>query len=286
MNYKIYGYWVGIFLLGTACVNEPTIEHDSAPAPIQKEVTTLEEEKSTSISAEKTKEVWEWTGTINKTIKVHGDFEIINDREGEEGDVLKGVLVYDKVGKPITLIGKIRDNYIRLLEVNKEGDVTGMMSGKYEEGVISNAYWYSPAREKEMEWNVTTKLVTKKQTPLQPLEIEGRYSIQYGEAGGGGFLEVKKLDETTIQFDISNVTGAPSHHIAAVEEGKGKLEKGNTVVYDMTYYESLEEGERKCIFKIRFFDGLAVVDYVDDHSNCIDFGHNAGVEGLYYKVKE
>ena len=286
MSYKIYGCWVGILLLGAACVNEPVVEQGSITVPIQEEVTTLDGAKSTVIPSEKTKEVTEWTGTINKTIKVHGNFEVINNKEGEEGDVLKGVLIYDKVGKPITLIGKIRNDYIRLLEVNQEGDVTGIMSGKYEEGVISNAYWYSPTWEKEMEWNVTTKSVTKKQTPLQPLEIEGRYSIQYGETGGGGFLEVKQLDETTIQFDISNVTGAPSHHIAAVEEGKGKLEKGNTVVYDMTYYESLEEGERKCIFKIRFFDGLAVVDYVDDHSNCIDFGHNAGVEGLYYKIKE
>lgn len=42
--------------------------------------------------------------------------------------------------------------------------------------------------------------------------------------------------------------------------------------------------DENCEIRIQFFDGFAVVGYVDEKYDC-GFGHNASVEGEFVKVK-
>lgn len=281
INTLILTLGIAIFLL--SCNNETKkVEEPKASSDQVSKASTNKADETTTSTFEK--EITAWKGTINKTIKVHGTFEVINNKEGQANDVLKGEIIYDKIGKPIQLIGQLKDGYINLIELDENANVTGILSGEYANGEIPKAYWFSPTTRDEFEWEVETTPTTIQKEKDTPIDIEGVYSYQYGEEGASGTLEVTAIEGDKIKFNISTVTGAPAHHMATVQETEGQLE-GNTVVYDMTDYEILEEGENKCIFKLRFFENMVVVDYVENSYNCMDFGHNAGVSGLYYKTK-
>lgn len=254
-------------------LTEPTSSIKEAE---KEEIVELEED----LDDEMPSRIFKWTGTINGSIGIHGHYQMANGFMDSGMDIWVGELIYDKVGKPIKLIGQIQKDgtSIRLLEINPKGNITGIIYGKWNNGNITEGSWYSPTKQNSLDLSIdATPKDEADYTEVRPskmTDIVGEYHYEYGSEGYLGTLNVHAVKDNQVSFDLACLTSAPGRNIASLEEA---IEPMSNYTIDINMYEA-------CRFNIRFFDGFAVINYVDEKDNC-EFGHNAYVSGFFRKIK-
>lgn len=215
-----------------------------------------------------------WSGFINHKIPVFIHYSI-------EDDLITGQLFYlnTKSRQPITLIGTIEeDSSYRILEFGKDGNISGIISGKPKDEIF-HGEWFSPETRKEFPLHLGSKDTTFTPLSLEAPngDIDGIYHYQYSEEGSQGDMQVKRLGENTIAFSIFSVTDAPARNLAEVPEDTVQL-TGNSFIYTIP-------GSDGCQFKVRFYKDFSRVTYTRGYCEG-QFGMNATVDGIYLKVKK
>lgn len=211
-----------------------------------------------------------WQGNIDGRYPVLMWYRIFDD-------VVSGYLFYteNKSGDSIRIIGHTRDSLARILEVWPDGHVSGIWNMELHASSAEGT-WYAPGTGKE--YNASLMHIDTAVT-IQDIkaedELTGRYEYSYGDNGARGILKVLQQGDTvTIGFD--NVTGAPARNLAVLDATPLPL-KGNEAVYSVNDYGN-------CSVRIRFYHNFAVVNYIDNRNRC-GFGHNATVDGIYFKIE-
>lgn len=193
----------------------------------------------------------------------------------EYNDVLRGSLFYTehKNVEPIQIIGTITNDNYRIVEIQSNVDITGLwlLSPNFHG---AEGEWYSPDGKRKynaslMRTDTAVTIPAIKATG----NLSGTYTYQWGEDGGMGNMKVShNRNKVTISFN--NITAAPARNMAILDDVTLPLSGNETI------YQSEEYGP--CSFSIRFFNGFAVVDYIDDKEDC-GFGHNSRVDGVYIR---
>lgn len=258
----------------TSSVSTASASSEQEETPTKFEEEELEEDDSSPIYR------YEWTGTINGSIAIHGYYELANGYMDSGMDVWVGELIYDKIGKPIKIIGQLKNGgtSIWFSEMDEIGNITGILAGKWQSGRITEGSWYSPSTRKS--FNLTMNAVAKNRDDYQEIRpkntasIVGKYHYEYGTEGHLGTLDVHSVKDNQVSFDLSCLTAAPGRNIASLEEATNPI---SDYVINIDLYKD-------CEFNIRFFDGFAIIDYVLEKSDC-EFGHNADVSGIFRKIE-
>lgn len=214
-------------------------------------------------------EIDAWQGNID------GKYPVLMWYRLRDG-VLSGYMFYtdNKVRDSLHVIGTYTDTSARMLEMMPDGNVTGIWDLDVH---ISSAegFWFSPKTRKQ--WSASLMHIdTAVVIPMLDSvgDISGDYRYQYSEDGPHGYMRVDAAKgKVSVQFQ--NVTGAPARNMAMLGPFDAIL-KGNTVAYSSEYGD--------CDVSIRFFNGFAIVNYVNDKGDC-GFGHNATIDGIYLKEK-
>lgn len=262
-----YQYLVYIPLLAIISCNksDPKVEASSSVTP-ESPITLA------SVKNQVGKEI-SWKGFVNGKIPVFIHYQI-------DDKVIVGEITYlnTKNKLPITLLGTIEDdNSYRILEFEKSGNITGVITGNATDGVFKGS-WFSPRTRKELVLNLV-----KKDTALASKKIEtnvndlfGRYHYQYSEAGYQGDLEIKRLPDSKAVFGITSVTGEPARNLAQIDD--------DTINLKATHFTYKLDDTDDCEFKVKFYKGFAVVQYTQGVCSG-QFGMNATIEGIYMKTK-
>ncbi|BAP30917.1 uncharacterized protein CHSO_1880 [Chryseobacterium sp. StRB126] len=262
-----YQYLVYIPLLAIISCNKPDEKVDNSNSITPERSVTL-----ASVKNNVGKEI-SWKGFLNGKTPVFIHYQI-------DGDVIVGEITYlnTKNKLPIALLGTIGDdNSYRILEFEKSGNITGVITGNPTDGVFKGS-WFSPKTRKELVLNLV-----KKDTALVSKEIEtnlgdlfGRYHYQYSEAGYQGDLEIKRLPGSKAVFGLTSVTGEPARNLAQIDD--------DTIDLKTTHFTYKLSDTDDCEFKVKFYKGFAVVQYTQGVCSG-QFGLNATIEGIYLKTK-
>lgn len=214
-----------------------------------------------------------WKGFLNGKTPVFIHYQL-------DSNIIVGEITYlnTKNKLPITLLGTIdSDNNYRILEFEKSGNITGVITGKPAEDVFKGS-WFSPKTRKELALNLVKKdtaLVSKKiEAKLE--DLYGHYHYQYSEEGYQGDLVIRKFPDSKAVFGITSVTGAPGRNLAQIDDDTISL-KTTGFTYKLPYTDD-------CEFNVKFYKGFAVVQYTQGVCSG-QFGMNATVEGIYLKTK-
>lgn len=216
------------------------------------------------------KHIYAWQGNVD------GKYPVLMWFRRHE-DVVMGSLFYTAYkGGEIKLFGTVEGNDCKMLEMSPSGNISGVWYLSLGESGAEGR-WYSP--EKRKLYNASL-MYTDTAVHIAPVDsigkdVSGIYFYYYGAEGGQGYMEVVQKG-TDVKIGFENVTGAPAHNIASLDGVTLPLFNNEAV------YTSNEYGE--CSFRIRFFNGFAVVNYVDGKNDC-GFGHNATVDGVYVRTK-
>lgn len=237
-------------------------------------------------SAEKTRTtVPLWEGVIRKNI----GFTMWFDVQGEQAI---GELRYAKSGTPIRLVGSLYGDKLFLREMLDDGRHSGFLSGIVKDGTFTGE-WRSPGKISRngdhfsYAEGVTFPMTAHLQMgrghlavdwQTLPENIEGTYRYSYGEYDSEGTLNVRRVGEDRVAFNISSVNGAPSFHMANLPtEGwiEGRVE-GNVLIH---------EDAHDCAVKMTFLEELIDVSYLPGRTCPGRFGLNAAVIGMFRKVE-
>lgn len=143
-----------------------------------------------------------WSGSINKNIPVFIHYQI-------ENEIVVGEITYLNTSekKPIKLIGTFQDEDYRLLEFDKSGNITGIITGKTDQNNF-NGEWFSPKNRNSFNLELTKKDTIIASINIQPnlKEIYGTYSYGYSKEGAQGDFTVNKINDNQIAFEIFSVT--------------------------------------------------------------------------------
>lgn len=212
-----------------------------------------------------------WEGQINNKLPI-----IINYSLQE--NLVIGEITYlnTKNKMPIKLIGTIEDDKsFRLLEFDKSGNISGIISGKTKDNEF-NGTWFSPKSRKEYSFNLKKlkKQIKAVSNTINEKDIYGDYQYSYGKFAYSGELNIEKIDKNNIAFEILSVGNGEAPSIAQIERDTIKLEN-NSFVYKLSESDD-------CEFKITFYKSFVYVKYLK--GNCDgQFGMNASIEGIFIK---
>lgn len=197
----------------------------------------------------------------------------------QSDDIVKGELIYKKVGKPITIIGTVDENgSYRVYEFGEKGMITGILSGNFESDA-KNLSWFSPESRKRLKMELELKSKKDGRFDFGDNDMVGVYRYEFGKDGALGNLTVDKVTKDSIYFDLICLTHAPGRNMATLEEAAMPI-NGNKVSIDFKddeYYD--------CAYDIIFYKDFVSIKYVDDRMEC-GFGHNARVEGIFVKQEK
>jgi hypothetical protein len=214
--------------------------------------------------------VYKWSGTIKQTIPV---FMWFVAKDG----VVKGELTYlhTKQRTPITVVGTFSNSEIQLKEFQKNGEITGVFECRISNEGFNGIWWGMDTGE---ELKVTLKakdtILNTIDTSLDAINIPGTYTYAYQYMGASGGISVDEISGDIFSFDVSCVGPYPGHHMAMVET--------DTVIISHNSFTYEVKDAPSCEFRVRFFKGFAVVNYVNNKYDCA-FGLNATVEGIFLK---
>lgn len=197
------------------------------------------------------------------------------------GGVVRGSITYKKGNKPIMVLGRMEgDGNFFLREYLTDGLITGVMSGKTTNKGLSGS-WYGTSNHKDLKLEMS--LISESDGEEWPFaatgSVAGEYAYHYpaneaGDPGAAGTLIVKqKGDKVTFSFDCVN--GPPAYNMATIEDMEATL-SDNFIQVDVPDFD--------CEIAIEFFKGFASVLHPGGHYDC-GFGHGAGIEGQYVKVR-
>ena len=236
---------------------------------------TTASDTSTTLTASKNhsgKEIC-WTGTLNGKTPVFIHYQL-------DSNLIVGEITYlntkDKL--PITLLGTIEDDKsYRLLEFEKDGNITGIITGLPKENVF-NGSWFSPKTRKEITLSLIKKdtAIYSSITDVQFQDIFGHYHYQYSEAGYQGDFEIKKLSNSKVSFGITSVTGEPGRNVAQIDDDTITLTTTH-FIYKLPFTDS-------CEFEVKFYKGFTFIKYTKGFCDG-QFGMNATIEGIFLKSK-
>jgi len=266
-------YCIPALLLLAACGNEPTknataLTSDTAAA------TTVAPATVASPAVNGQKETC-WTGMLDGKVPIFLHYSQHNN------DIFAGEIIYlnTKNKQPIRVLGsKDEEGYMRLLEFEPSGNISGIITGKLVNNQWEEGAWFSPKTRKDLKMVLQPKdtVVTGMAMDAKPAEIYGEYIYEYSAEGPQGNVTISKVDEERIAFSISAVTGAPARNIADVGT--------DTVALDGTSFTYIVPGSDACGFKVSFYKNCVKVDYTNGYCEG-QFGHNATVEGIFIKTK-
>lgn len=262
-----YKYLLYIPLLPFISCNKSEQKKDNSTSVTSERSVTF-----ASVKSQGGKEI-SWKGFLNEKTPVFIHYQI-------DGDIIVGEITYlnTKNKLPIPLIGTLEaDHSYRILEFEKSGNITGVITGKPTAGTFKGT-WFSPKTRKELVLNLVKKdtAVASKGIETKTEEVFGRYHYQYSEAGYQGDLEIKKLPDSKAVFGITSVTGAPGRNIAQIDD--------DTIHLKTTNFTYKLADTNDCEFKVRFYKGFAVIQYTQGFCSG-QFGMNATIAGIYLKTK-
>lgn len=221
-----------------------------------------------------------WTGTID------GDISISMWLAEQDGHI-RGELVYDRVGEPITLLGRRHDDgFVVVHEFASDGRVTGTLS------FVDDGERAAPIEGRWGDLDLVLDHVGRPESEFRfdPEFVPGVYSFQFapfGEAvegfdepawGASGWLRIHTIGPR-ILIEIQNTRGAPGYNLAVIDQTDVLLVGHNTLVFDSDHAWS-DHDAVDCAFEITAYAGFAFIDHVDERWDC-GFGMGAGVEGAY-----
>jgi hypothetical protein len=253
---------LSIFLIG--CQNKPEEKISEKSVLNQPQINNQKIEKDVD------KEIC-WEGQINNKLPIFIHYSL---RE----NLVIGEITYlnTKSKTPIKLIGTIEDDKsFRLLEFDKDGNITGIITGK-PNGDKFNGTWFSPKSRKEFSLNLnkSEKYIKSESKTVNQKDIFGDYQYSYGEFTYSGEFNVEKIDNNHIAFEILSVGNGEAPPIAQIESDTIALEN-NSFTYKLPESDD-------CEFKITFYKNFAYVEYLK--GNCDgQFGMNATIEGIFIK---
>lgn len=262
-----YKYLLYIPLLTFISCNKPESKIQNSQSVTPERSVTL-----ASVKNQNGKEI-SWKGFLNGKTPVFIHYQI-------DGDIVVGEITYlnTKNKLPITLLGTIdTDNNYRILEFEKSGNITGIITGNPTENIFKGS-WFSPKTRKELALNLVKKdtIVASKKIETKLEDLFGNYHYQYSEAGYQGDLVIKKLPNSKAVFGITSVTGDPGRNLAQIDD--------DTINLTTTNFTYKLADTDDCEFKVKFYKGFAVVQYTKGMCSG-QFGMNATVEGIYRKTK-
>ncbi|MDN3693830.1 hypothetical protein QWZ06_16790 [Chryseobacterium tructae] len=225
-----------------------------------------------SVKIQSGKEI-SWKGLLNGKTPVFMHYQI-------DDNIIVGEITYlnTKNKLPITLLGTIEsDNSYRILEFEKSGNITGVITGKPTGGDFKGS-WFSPKTRKELVLNLTKKdtAIASRGIETKVEDLFGHYHYQYSEAGYQGDLVIKKQPNSKAVFGITSVTGEPGRNLAQIDDDTINLKTTNFT------YKLADTDD--CEFKVKFYKGFAVVQYTQGVCSG-QFGMNATIHGIYLKTK-
>jgi hypothetical protein len=227
-------------------------------------------EKHTTLIESK-KEVC-WKGTLNGRVPFLIHYQI-------DSNLIIGQIIYlntkDKL--PIKLLGTIEeDKSYRLLEFDKNGNITGVLTGTpKQEKLVGN--WYATKNNKEIPFELKKidTIIKVENYETNKFNLVGEYQYQYGEKGYQGYLSIKKITDDKISINISSVTNEPSRNIAELIT--------DTIIANTTFTYKIPESD-SCEIKVNLFKDFAFIKYTKGY--CYgQFGHNATIDGIFLKTK-
>lgn len=213
-----------------------------------------------------------WKGTLNSKTPIFIHYQL-------DSNLIIGEIIYlntkDKLA--IKLLGTIEDDKsYRLLEFEKSGNITGIITGLPTDRNF-NGTWFSPKTRKELVANLVKKdtviMSAKVETQLQ--EIFGDYHYQYSEAGYQGDFEIKKLPGLKASFGITSVTGEPGRNVAQIDD--------DTITLNTTQFIYKLPNTKDCEFQVKFYSGFVYIRYTNGFCDG-QFGNNATIDGIFLKT--
>jgi hypothetical protein len=214
-----------------------------------------------------------WAGTLNGKIPVFIHYQV-------DSNLIIGEIIYlntkDKL--PIALLGTIEDDKsYRLLEFEKTGNITGIITGLPIEKVFEGT-WFSPKTRKQLVLNLVTKDTVVNSIPANTEfgDIFGQYHYQYGEAGYQGDFEIKKLGNSKASFGITSVTEEPTRNVAQIND--------DTITLYRTEFIYKLPGTENCAFEVKIYKGFTYIRYTKGSCEG-QFGMNATIDGIFLKTK-
>lgn len=225
---------------------------------------------SLTIKAQNVTEI-NWTGTLNSKTPISLSYSVTDG-------IIVGQIIYlnTKSKTPIKIIGTVEDDKsYRILEFEKDGNITGIITGKPTETAFTGD-WFSPKSRKSLSLKLTNPTKKQKKRTPNTTVTNATYHYGYSEKGPQGDFQIKKLKNNKFQFSITSVTSDPARNIANIDETEVTI-SGNSFSYTMPE-------EKKDQFKVIFYPDFLVVKYTKGDF-LGEFGHNATIEGIYLKVK-
>ncbi|MBX3255376.1 MAG: hypothetical protein KF862_14640 [Chitinophagaceae bacterium] len=214
-----------------------------------------------------------WTGTLNGKTPVFLHYKL-------DSNLIIGEITYlntkDKL--PIKLLGTIEDDKsYRLLEFEKSGNITGIITGLPTDKIFSGS-WFSPKTRKELVLNLVKKdtVINSNTKDTQLQDIFGHYHYQYSEAGYQGDFEITKLPNSKASFGITSVTGEPARNIAQIEN--------DTIALNTTQFIYKMPNTDSCEFSVKFYKGFVYIRYTKGFCDG-QFGMNATIDGIFLKTE-
>ncbi len=214
-----------------------------------------------------------WAGTLNGKTPVFIHYLL-------DSNLITGEITYlntkDKL--PIRLLGTIEDDKsYRLLEFEKDGNITGIITGLPTEKIF-NGSWFSPKTRNELVLSLVKKdtVINSSITDTQFQDIFGHYHYQYSEAGYQGDFEIKKLSNSKASFGITSVTGEPGRNVAQIDD--------DTITLVNTQFIYKLPDTENCEFKVEFHKGFVFIKYINGFCDG-QFGNNATIDGIFLKTK-
>lgn len=220
-----------------------------------------------------------WKGTMNKTIPVKIAYQFY----GKNKDLVVGTITYlnTKNQQSIPLIGHRYKEVLTLTEYQPSGYNTGLLNIDFSKSASHpSAFWEKPGSDKMYDLDLEKSNTTfpSPDITISPAYIYGKYYYQYGEKGYQGELDVHKTGNDRAAIDLSSVTGAPGRNIAWA--------KLDTVDAGKTTLTAPMPGVGDCKIRIQFYRHFAVVTYLGNGDCNSQFGANATLEGIYYKIEK
>ncbi|HMP29520.1 MAG TPA: hypothetical protein PKD85_07960 [Saprospiraceae bacterium] len=243
---------------------ESTVSKDDVEEGVSLELST-NIQKNVNVSC--------WKGLIDAKIAVELCYQFFDD-------IVFGEILYpqSKTPIPIQVIGTIAEDskYIELREFDRKGLITGLISGIPLDDEF-NPEWFNPSTQKARRMTLVPLDTLVQDYNINGIidEVKGQYYYAYGPKGYSGDLEVLNKVGNEIQVRMLSTTGETSgYNIAELELTSAILNK-NLAKVNYPYND-------ECKIYIAFYKNFA---YVKQAFCDGEFGHNATLEGIYYKLK-
>lgn len=233
---------------------------------------------------------YEGKGVINGNIPVSVWFDF---KDG----LIFGEIVYTdtKTKTPIRLLGREEENgSYRLYEMLPNGDISGTVDGRLENGVLSGTwhgrsqmieksegnYEYKKGKIFPIKVNAVERMHTPHNWAFDAKNASGIYAYSLGDNCDDGTLFLQINNDGTVRYRLIGLTGAPFYRTACFPEN---ALSGETAAAKLLGNKILIEEDKKCAIEILLYNGFLVSRYVDGKDCRHRVGNGATAEGLFLK---